>query len=75
VHPCTATCPIASDLVPQPRWFPALSHGLQLRTLPPHQVGLRSYHVPYGSGPHLAAKAGFDATTCPVAPNLTIMLW
>jgi hypothetical protein len=31
-------------------------------------------HVPYGSGPRLSSKVGFDVVTCPMAPDLNSRL-
>jgi hypothetical protein len=39
------TCPMASDLISQLRWAPALSRVLWLRTLPPNQGGSRCCHA------------------------------
>jgi hypothetical protein len=74
MHRRVATCPTALDPASPPRWAPALPHALQLWTLPPYRGGLWCCHVPYGSKAHLAAEAGFGAATCPVAPNLAILL-
>jgi hypothetical protein len=45
----------------------ALSHAVQLWTLPPYKDRLRRCHMPYGSGPRFPAEVDSGAATCPSA--------
>jgi hypothetical protein len=56
---------MAPDLTSRPRWTPALSRVLWLRTPPPDQGGLQRCHVSYSFRPRLPAEVGFGAATCP----------
>jgi hypothetical protein len=44
-----------------------LSRVLWLQTPPPYLGGLWCYHVFHSSKPHLPAREGYNAATCPMA--------
>jgi hypothetical protein len=64
------TCPTAPNPTFLPRWAPALPCIPWHRTPPPCWGGLWSYHMSYGSGPHLPTEVGSNPIACPMALDL-----
>jgi hypothetical protein len=69
-----ALCLMTPNLTSRLRWAPALPRAPRLCTSPPSWGGLQRCHMSYCSGPHLPTKVGFDAATCPMAPDLASLL-
>jgi hypothetical protein len=65
VGSAAATFSMAPNLTSWPRWAPALSRVIWLRTPPPDRGGLQRCHVSYSSRPRLPVEVGFGAATCP----------
>jgi hypothetical protein len=67
VHPCTTTCPTASDPASLLRQALALPRAPRLRTPHPCSGGLQCCHMSHGSRPRLPAHEDSGATTCRTA--------